>query len=189
MRSLSRIGICFLVCTANTAVAAPWKIDAAKSRLTFEAEQAGEPFTGEFKKFTPVIEFDPAHPERGTINVTIDIASITTEDKDRHEALPTDDWFAAKKFPTAKFTSTSISHDPVTKTDTGNYLAKGKLTIRGISKDITLPFSLKPMANHTLATGSLTLHRKDFGIGQGTWQSEEWVKNAVTVRFHLNASR
>ena len=189
MRSLGYIGICFLVGAANTAVAAPWKVDTTQSRLTFEAEQAGEKFTGEFKKFTPIIEFDPAKPEQGKIDVTIDIASITTDDKDRREALPTGDWFAVKQFPTAKFTSTSISRNPATKPDIGSYLAKGKLTIRGVSKDITLPFSLKPMANYTLATGSLTLHRNDFGVGQGTWQSEEWVKNTVTVRFQLNATQ
>lgn len=115
--------------------------------------------------------------------------NMDIEGKDRLDALPTDDWFAVSKFPTATFTSTSISATGADKAGLNSYLAKGTLTIRGVSREVALPFSLKSTGNATIARGTLTLNRSDFSIGQGRWASEEWVKYAVDVSFELHASK
>ena len=177
-----------MLCAAP-AFAAGWNVDPLTSKLLFTGEHAGEKFAGSFPAFTSAIDFDEAAPEKGAIRITIDMSKLQVEGKDRLDALPTDDWFAVGKFPTAEFTSTSIKATGSDKTGIASYLAKGKLTIRGLSRDIDLPFTLKTNGNATVARGALTLNRNDFGVGQGRWVSEEWVKYAVDVSFELHASK
>ncbi len=190
MRKQSLMILCSLVLLTATpqANAAPWVVDAARSRLTFTGEQTGEVFHGEFKKFTPVIEFDPAHPERATITVTIDMASATIEGKDRADALPTADWFAVSAFPTATFMARSINATGKDASGISNYRANGTITIRGLSRAVELPFSLKTEGSSGVARGEVTLNRRDFGVGQGRWASDEWVKYPVKVSFEIYAA-
>ncbi len=182
--------IAALLCTAP-ALAAPWHVDLLTSKLVFEGEQSGEKFTGSFPKFTSAIDFDEAAPEKGAITITVDMASVQIEGKDRQDSLPTSDWFAVKQFPTAVFTSTGIRADMGHHKDgqPQRYIAKGTLTIRGISKPVDLPFSLKTTGSSTIARGEVTLKRNDFSVGIGQWKSDEWVKYPVKVSFELRASK
>ena len=176
---------------AAPALAAPWHVDPLTSHLMFEGAQAGEKFSGSFGKFTSEIDFDEAAPEKGKITITVDMASVQIEGKDRQDALPTSDWFAVKQFATAVFTSTSIRADMGHHKDgqPQRYTAKGNLTIRGISKPVELPFLLQTTGNSTLASGDLTLNRSNFGVGHGQWKTDEWIKFPVKVSFALHASK
>ena len=173
----------FVTLVGHTAMAAPWVIDPAKSTLTFTGSQAGDPFTGRFTKFTPVVEFDPAKPEAGSITVTIDMASASIDDQDKQESLPTEDWFFVQQFPTATFTSSRIQKTPE------GYLAEGNLSLRGVSQPVQVPFSLREQKGVTHAEGKVTLQRQQFGVGQGQWKSDEWVAYPVDVSFHLHAQK
>lgn len=173
-----------ILLTVTPALAATWNVDPAASRLTFTGEQSDEKFQGSFPKFTSMIDFDEAAPEKGKITITVDMASAQIEGKDRIEALPTSDWFAVKKFATTEFVSTSIS-----KTGEHAYQAKGNLTIKGVSKEVTLPFTLANTGKSTIAKGSVTLSRKDFGIGSGQFASDEWVEYPVLVTYEIHASK
>ena len=177
-----------LMATAMMFVAAPafaahWNVDPVTSKLMFKGEQSGDVFEGSFPKFTSSIDFDEAAPEKAAIHITITMADVQVDGKDRQDALPTDDWFGVKKFPVAEFTSTSVK-----KTGEHQFAATGNLNIRGVTKEVTLPFTLKTVAKSTTATGTLTISRKDFGIGQGRWASDEWIKYPVEVSFEIHAS-
>lgn len=168
---------------ATTAHAKQWVVDAAHSSLSFSGAQAGTPFTGTFKTFTPVIDFDPKVPEKGSIRVTIAIASATiADDKEQNDSLPTEDWFFTKKFPTAMFESTSIR-----ATGANAFEAKGKLTIRNVTQDITLPFTLSPQGDATLATGETKLDRKAFGLGGKQWADDKWIAYPVNITYRILA--
>lgn len=180
MRTLLTLALCGL---AAPALAAPWTIDPS-STLSFTGTQASERFTGHFTKFTPVVDFDPLKPELGKITVTVDMTSATIGDKDKQDSLPTEDWFFVEQFPTATFTSTRITSLSSSK----SYIAEGDLTLRGVSKKVNLPFTLREENGTTYAEGKLTLNRSDFAIGQGQWKSDEWVKYPVDVTFHLKAT-
>lgn len=172
-----------LMAFALPAHAAPWHVDVPNSHLTFTAEQAGDQFTGRFTQFTPVIDFDPAAPQTGKIAITIDMASVAIDDKDRRDSLPTEDWFFTEKFPTASFTSSNII-----QSGNGGFTANGKLTLRGVTLDVALPFTLREEAGITHAEGSVILQRQQFGVGQGQWADDQWVKFPVVVKFHLQAT-
>jgi polyisoprenoid-binding protein YceI len=176
-----------LVATPTLALAAPWKIDPG-STLTFTGKQAGEPFTGSFQKFTPVVEFDPAKPEAGSITVTVDMASAKIDDKDKQESLPTEEWFFTKQFPTATFTSTRISVLEAGPPDS-QFSAIGNLNLRGISKEVEVHFVLREKDGKMNVIGGAYLNRSDFAVGQGQWKSDEWIAYPVDVKFHLIATK
>ena len=169
---------------AAPATAADWAVDTAKSRLGFSGVQTGAPFQGGFGKWSAEIAFDPVHPEAGHAQVTIDLASARTGDPQRDGALPQTDWFNVKQFPEARFEATGF----VAKG--GNaYEAPGKLTIRGIAKDVVLPFTLEITGDKAEAKGHLNLVRTGFGVGQGVWATGEWVALDVGVDVDLVATK
>jgi cytochrome b561/polyisoprenoid-binding protein YceI len=169
---------------AAPAEAAQWSMDAGHSTLGFNGTQAGTPFSGRFRRWQAQIDFDPANPAAGHALVTIDMTSATTGDPQKDEALPQSDWFDAKAFPTAVFEATTF------RAKGGNaFEAIGTLTIRGVRKDVALPFNLDTTAATAHVSGHLDLVRTDFGIGQGAWSSPEWVALAVAVTFDLTATR
>lgn len=167
------------------AAAAPWAVDPAASTLTFTGNQAGEPFTGSFTQFSPVVEFDPAKPENARITVMVDIASAKIDDNDKQESLPTEDWFHTAKFPTATFTSTRVTALSGEKL----YLAEGNLTLHGISQPVQLKFSFTEQNGKATVDGGTVLQRNRFGIGSGQWKSDEWIAYPVAVKFHLIATK
>jgi polyisoprenoid-binding protein YceI len=185
MKKLFLAGVLLAALTNAAQADAPppqWQIDAAHSKLGFVGEQNGVKFEGGFKKFTAQITLDPDHPETGKIAVTVDIASATAGSADRDSMLPEKDWFDTAKFPQAQFVSTAIR-----KTGPWKYEADATLTIKGLSKNVTLPFTLTREGDHWHALGRVGLMRNDFAIGQGSYASEDYVKRAVDVVVDLEA--
>lgn len=173
-----------IVLAAGPAWAAQWTLDKAHSRLGFSATQVGAPFTGQFGKFDTSIDFDPAHPETGHVVVTVDLASAHTGDTQRDEALPQADWFDTAKAATAQFEASHF----VAKASNA-FEAPGTLTLRGVSKRLTLPFTLTVSGDTAHAVGHVQIMRTDFGVGQGQWSSGDMVGLQVGVDFDVMATR
>lgn len=169
---------------AKTLALNEWAVDYEKSALTFTASQAGAEFVGRFASFTAAIDFNPAQPEAGSIAVDIDMTSATTGDRQRDAALPTPDWFDARQFPKAEFRSSSIA-----LLEDGRYRADGALTIRGVSRPVSLVFSLAISGDDARAEGGVAILRGDFGVGQGEFSTDEWVGYGVAIAFVIEASR
>lgn len=161
-----------------------WTVDMAKSRLGFGASQTGKPFDGHFENYDAKIVFDPADLSKTLIDVTIDMASAKTGDRQRDQALPGSDWFKTKEFPTARFAATNVE-----ETGEGRYVAHGSLTIRDATRPIDLPFSLEINGDRAHAQGEVTLMRVDFGVGQGEFATDEWVGLDVKVTVDVVATR
>jgi len=169
--------------STSPASAKTWVTDYASSHLGFTGKQEDESFNGSFKNFQAMIDFDPAKPESGKITASIDIASATAGSADRDAYLPQKDWFNASLFPKAEFATTAIK----AAAKPSCFEADGTLTIKGITKPVTLPFCLTQEGDHMRAKGELILSRKDFNIGTGQWASEALVANSVTVNVYLAA--
>jgi polyisoprenoid-binding protein YceI len=170
------------VAAASTAAAAEWKI-LPGSALTFTGEQAGEKFTGSFSRFDAKVSLDPQKLAEAKIVVTVDVASAATGDRQRDAALPDKDWFDVTTFSKARFESRRV-----TRTAAG-YEAVGNLTLRGVTREIHLPFTLSIDGRKAEAKGHADLNRDVFGVGQGQWASDEWVSLKVGVDFDLKAER
>lgn len=165
------------------ALAASWKIDQANSSLGFAGSQSGTPFQGHFGKWQGEIDFDPANPAAGHAHIVIDMGSATTGDPQKDESLPQPDWFSVKAFPQAMFEASSF------RSKGGNaYEAVGSLAIRGVKKDVVLPFTFEENGGVGHAVGKLDILRSDYGVGQGEWSSGQMVALAVSVTVDIRAS-
>jgi polyisoprenoid-binding protein YceI len=180
--TLFRFALLSAMALAAPTLAADWVVQTDKSHLGFSGVQTGAPFKGSFGKWTAEIGFDPAHPEAGHAKVTIDLASAHTGDTQRDAALAQSDWFDIKHFPWATFEASGF-----TPKGGDAYEAAGRLNIRGVAKDVALPFTLAVAGDSAMAKGHLTLVRTAFGVGQGPWTSGEWVALEVGVDFNLVA--
>lgn len=155
------------------------KLIADKSQIGFVTKQMGVPMEGTFKKFDAQVAFDPKKPEGGTVALQIDTASAGFGVPMSDAELPKAPWFDAAKFPQASFQSSAIK-----ALGEGRFEMAGKLTIKGISKNVTVPVTIAPAGgNHAVVTGSFTVQRLDYKVGDGEWTDTSVVGNDVQVRF------
>jgi polyisoprenoid-binding protein YceI len=152
--------------------------------LTFSFSQAGATNTGSFRQFTTELNYDEKNLAGSSLKVTVQIASLATQDKDRDDTLKSADLFDAQKFPTAQYAASSLA-----KTASGGIEALGKLTIRGVSHDLRLPLTIRPSANGVELSGETTVKRLDYGVGQGEWRSTETVGDAVKLQYKVPLTR
>ncbi len=176
---LAALGVVFVI---STAFAAPLKLDRTHSKVSFTAETLLFDVDGEFGEFTVEVEGDPAKPETVKVKMTIDVASIDTKNQKRDDHLRSPDFFDAKTHPIITFTSTSIKKK-------GNQLiVKGKLTMRGKSKQVTIPFKVAKGKNGagvdtTTYKGKLTIDRNDFGVGTGSIVAKISLEDEVDLKL------
>jgi polyisoprenoid-binding protein YceI len=183
MRSPAAAGAAALLVAAmicSSASAATYAADPASSRLEFTGVQAGAAFKGVFHQFAAAVDFDPAALANAHIEVTIEVESVDSGDKDRDGTMRGADIFDVAHFPTAHYVTGSI-----TRTATG-YSAVGALTLRGVTKDVPIEFKFASAAAGATLTGTAELKRLDFGVGRGDWKNTDWVADAVKVTFSLN---
>jgi polyisoprenoid-binding protein YceI len=176
-----------VIATASQAWAAPapaWTVDKGASKVAFSSSFDGGAFSGSFRRWDAAIRFDPANLTGSSAMVTFDMTSAVTGDSGRDDALPQDDWFAAGRFPKATFTAKSFM-----ALGGNRYQAVGDLTIRGVTKPLTLPFTLVITGGVAKMNASVGLNRLAFGVGQGEWKTTEVVPGTVTVNISLTARR
>lgn len=178
------IGTALLPFFAVPARAMDWTLVPAQSSLGFTGTQVGAPFAGKFGRFSGTIDFDPAAPGNTRIRIVVDMASAETGDPQRDTAMPGGDWFDVAKFPQAVFEAKSAR-----KVGESDYEAVGSLTIRGVTQPVTLPFHATVSGSTLHAAGKLDLRRNAYGIGQGNWNTEDWVAFVVGVTFDVTADR
>lgn len=161
-----------------------WLMDPARSSISFSGTHDGEKFSGRFTKFSAAIVLDPSNLDPANINAEIDIASFESGGGDRDDTFNAKDWFYLKKFPKAKFTAAKI------RTSGDDYVAEGTLTIKGVSKTVSLPFSLDIKGDAAVAEGSVILNRLDYSLGTGGYyESADLVGHDVVVDITITATR
>ncbi len=182
---LPALALAFAMAAPAWAAPAPaWTVDKAASKVAFASSFDGGAFTGSFRRWDAVIRFDPANLAGSSVTATFDMASAVTGEATRDQALLEPDWFSTKAFPKATFTASSFK-----ALGGGRYQAIGTLTIRGVTKPLTLPFSLVITGDTARMTSSVGLNRLAFGVGQGDWKTTEVVPGTVTVNISLTAKR
>lgn len=167
------------VLLSSAASAAERPLQAADSSITFTYSQMNVPLDGHFGKFGGKIVFDPARPETSSIEMWVDVASFSSnEDADPEAVKPV--WLDAAGHPQAHFLSKRI-----TALGGGRYQATGTLSIKGISREVTVPFQYREQGANASVDGQFTLKRGDYKVGDGEWSAFDIVANDVRVKFHL----
>jgi polyisoprenoid-binding protein YceI len=145
------------------------------STLTFTGQYQGEAFNGRFPGFATVFSFDPAKLAGSRLTVVIPLASATAGNPDYDGELRGSAFFDSRKFPQARYTATTF------RSLGGNkYAADGTLSLRGVSKPVTLTFTWTAGAQPVLA-GTAVVKRLDFGVGGGEWADTSVIPNEIRI--------
>ena len=167
-----------------------YTIDPAHSSIGFVARHAMvTKVRGSFTDVAGTVVVDAVDPSKSSVNVTVQVASVDTRNPDRDGHLRTNDFLDVANHPEITFVSTSAKlhgEDSVTLT--------GDLTIKGVTKSITLDFDYQgaatdPFGNQRLGfEGSHVISRQDYGI---TWNATletggVLVSDKITLEFDLS---
>lgn len=168
-----------------------YTLDAGHSRIGFVARHAMvTKVRGAFNEFDGTATIDGADLTNSSVNLTIKAASIDTRNEQRDGHLRSNDFLAMDEHPEITFVSTKVE-----KTGDAEVEITGDLTIRGVTKSITVPFTYEgaatdPFGNERVGfEGGTTINRKDYGV--------EWnapleaggvlVSDKVTLEFEISA--
>ena len=161
-----------------------WTVDEEASSLIFTGRHETEDFTGRFGRFGATIVLDPENLADASIDAVIALRSADAGTADRNDSLPEPDWFDVVRYPRATFTSKDI-----TRTGPQDYQAVGMLSMKGVDRPLTLPFTLVIEGDRATADASVTLDRTQFGVGTGAYGTPDIVANEVGVQIHIEADR
>lgn len=147
------------------APAGSYAMDKNHANIIFRVNHLGfSLYPGRFNDFEAKLTLDPVHPEKSTVDATIDMASVDVHNTKLEEELKSADWFDATKYPTATFHATKLVKTGV---DTGTM--EGEFTMHGVTHPVTLNVLLHGYGEHPMS------HKAHFGFGAvGTLKRSEW---------------
>jgi polyisoprenoid-binding protein YceI len=177
--------------TAPATLTGTYTLDPTHSRIGFIARHAMvTKVRGSFNEFSGSGSFDAENPENSSLSLTVQAASIDTRNADRDAHLRSNDFFDMDRYPEITFSSTSVD-----QVGDNRYAVTGDLTIKGVTRPVTVEFELEgsavdPYGNLRIGLeGTTTINRKDFGV---SWNAAletggVLVGEKVVLEFEVSA--
>jgi polyisoprenoid-binding protein YceI len=170
--------------TAVPNSAAKYTFSNADSKIEWVGAKVTRKHDGSFQTFSGTVDLVDNNPEKSSVTVDIDVASIKSDEDKLTAHLKTPDLLDAAKFPKAKFTSTSIKaggEKGATHTLTGN------LELHGVTKSITFPATIK-IGDTADVDAEFAINRKDFAINY-PGMPNDLIKDDVLLKLHIRAKK
>jgi polyisoprenoid-binding protein YceI len=190
LRILTCILSLFLAAPAQVNTkAATYDITHVYSSVSFNITKFFFNEEGGFRQYSGKILYDPDHPERSRVQMTVQAESIDTRNKGRDQVLRSDNFFNVVRYPTLTFISTSV-----VPRQNGMLDVVGDLTIHGVTKHVTIPvhfLGTKQMQGWGDFIGfntEFTIDRTEFGVNGGSSWSGILGKE-VKIRLSIGAFR
>jgi polyisoprenoid-binding protein YceI len=169
-----------------------WSFDPPHCSIVFFVKHILAKVPGSFDVYSGSIRFDPATPETGSIDVSVDMKSVNTGVQKRDEHLRSPDFFDVAKYPAMWFVSQKI----VTKGD-NQYVAEGDLTIKDVTKRIELPFTFLGTKPSPLEKGKqvagfearFSINMLDYHVGDGKFQQMGALGETVDIILNMEMLR
>mgnify|MGYP001158800721 CR=1 FL=1 len=164
----------FVVASTASAAALPetvkagtYKVEPGHTQVGFAISHIGfSPYSGMFSEASGSLKFDPAHPAKSSLSITLPVSSVQTTSSVLTGELKDPNWLDAAKYPDAKFVSTKV-----TSTGAGTATIEGDLTLHGVTKPVTLEATFVGAGTNPLDKAytigfdaTTTIHRSDFGV-------------------------
>ncbi|RYP83901.1 polyisoprenoid-binding protein [Nocardioides guangzhouensis] len=177
--------------TAVDDISGDYTLDTSHTRLGFSARHAMvTTVRGSFPSFEGTAKIDTANPAASSVSLAIDVAGIETGNADRDGHLRSGDFFDAEQFPTITFTSTEVVRE-----DENTWQITGDLTIKGVTKPVTIEFESTGSARDPFGNlrvgfeGATSINRKDWGL---TWNAAletggVLVSEKIKLEFDVSA--
>ena len=166
-----------------------YDIDPGHTNVVFSLNHLGfSNYIGRFNKIDGTLFFDSKDPTSSGVKISIDIASIDTNNDVLEEKLTSKDWFNAKEFPTASFTSTKVE-----KLSDNKAKITGDLSLHGVTRPVVLDVTFNGTAVNPYAkaqamgfSATTTIKRSDFGISAYVPAVGDEVKLIIETEFTQN---
>lgn len=158
-------------------------LDSKASSVAFGYSQMSVKMDGKFGELkASALSFDPAQPESAKVALEIALASVDAGYAEANTELAKDEWLALNSHPVATFTSNKVQ-----SLGENRYEVTGNLSIKGITKPVTAPFTFKEVGDTGIFEGSFTFQRADFSVGEGQWKDFGIVANDIQITFRIVA--
>ncbi len=183
MSRVARIAAGALLCVTGAphVLAECWALVPQAGKIVFTGTQAGAPVHGTFSEYAGRVCIHAGDPAASRIRVSVRTASVDTQLPELDKALRGPDFFNSARWPQAMFDSESVK--PL---GPGRYQVTGKLTLRDVTREISVPIRLTPAGGgDARLSGQWSLQRLDYHIGLGQWADTEWVGNRVEILFSV----
>ena len=163
--------LCFLLISAMSTAQ-------IQHELRFTIRNLGVNVEGVFEESKVEGTLDLKNTHQVSLRATIEVSSINTDNDTRDSHLLEDDYFDAANHPQIIFQSYSFRPQ-----GTGNYELRGKLTIKGSTKDVKIPMKLDRGEATNSLKGMLPINRRDFDVGGGSLILSKNVKIYITLEI------
>jgi len=149
------------------------------SKVHFVIDNFGIATGGDFTGLTGTIKFDPADLANADFDVSVDASTVNTDITARDNHLRRSEYLDVKNYPKLSFKSTRV-----TKASKDGYVYMfGNITIKGVTKEVSFPFTATPKDGGYQFEGSFKLNRRDFGVGGNSIS----LSDEVTITLSISA--
>lgn len=181
--SLAILLSCLLatVLVGATLTAAAGNIDVTKSQITANFRQMNVPVEGRFNAFSGTIAFDAKNIAASRARIEIDTASFDVGAPEYNDELRAKEWLHTSAYPKASFVSSRVA-----SVGPNRFEVTGKLTLKGKTLEIKVPFTLHTTGAVSIYEGEVPLSRKTYSIGSADW--DKTVEDKVVVKFRIAAA-
>ena len=149
-----------------------------ESKVNFKIKNFGINTGGDFSGLTGEIIFIPGNMTNCSLNVSVKINTIDTDNDKRDSHLKSEDYFNSEKYPLITIKSTRINK---AKSASGKFIFTGTISMHGISKSIVFPFTATKKGEDYLFAGGFQINRLDFGVGKNSSVLSNTVKISLSV--------
>jgi polyisoprenoid-binding protein YceI len=151
-----------------------------KNTITFQIKNLGIQTGGTIGGLQANIQFDPANLGASSIESTVDVSTINTDNDMRDEHLKSDVFFDAAKYPHITMKSVSFKHK-----SGDSYMGQFNVTIKAKTQLVSVSFTYTASGNAASFKGSFKMKRSDFGVGD----SSLTLSDDVTVLIDVETSK
>ena len=155
------------------------------SKVEFVAAKVTRSHNGSFKQFSGTIDLLNSDPGQSIVSISIDTASVVTDEDQLTGHLKTPDFFDVAKYPKATFISTNI--EPSTANG-ATHSVTGNFDLHGIKKSISFPATIQVAPTNVSVNAEFAINRKDFNLNY-PGKADDLIRDGVVIKLTLNVPR
>ena len=148
------------------------------SKVHFVIKNFGFKTGGDFSGLKGTIKFDPKNPAASSFDVTVNAATVDTDNSSRDSHLKKEEYFDVNKYPTIRMQSTRIEGT----VKPGRYQFSGKLTIKSTTKPIEFQFTVTEKdGGYLFVSDDIKLNRREYGVGGSSVSLADELRVSLSV--------
>jgi polyisoprenoid-binding protein YceI len=184
-KARAQVGEPAAVAPASAPGGSVYRFSAPDSKLSFVGAKITRKHDGAFGGFTGNVQVRDGDATKSNVIVDIDMSTVSVDVPKLTDHLKTPDFFDVAKYPTARFTSTSIRAGGA---NGATHTVSGNLEMHGVTKALSFPATIKVTPDEVDADAEFAINRKDFGIVY-PGMPDDIIKDEVLIKLQVRAKK